>query len=69
MRPKPRVADRPALAQGVSAIVALLGWETLRGDTDVHHRLADPSIPAIANAWVMPTLPALAWLATFTPHG
>jgi hypothetical protein len=56
----------PALTVGACAIAALLGWEALHGGIRAHHLLADPSMPAISNAWGLLTVPGLAWLAAYT---
>lgn len=49
-----------ALAAGLVALH--LGWEWSQGGIASHHFLADPSMPAISNAWGLLWLPLLAVL-------
>jgi hypothetical protein len=49
-----------ALAAGL--VVLHLGWEWSQGGIRSHHFLADPSMPAISNAWGLLWLPLLALL-------
>ncbi len=49
-----------ALAAGLVAVH--LGWEWSQGGIRSHHFLADPSMPAISNAWGLLWLPLLAFL-------
>lgn len=54
---------RVRLAALAAGLVALhLGWEWARGGIASHHFLADPSMPAISNAWGLLWLPLLAAL-------
>jgi hypothetical protein len=54
---------RLRLAAIAAGLVALhLGWEWSQGGIASHHFLADPSIPAISNAWGLLWLPLLAVL-------
>lgn len=49
-----------ALAAGL--VTVLLGWEWSQGGIISHHLLADPSMPAMPNAWGLLWLPLLAYL-------
>ena len=52
---------RLRLAAVAVGLVALhLGWEWSQGGIASHHFLADPSMPAISNAWGLLWLPLLA---------
>lgn len=64
MAPRPLLL--PSVGLGLLAIAALLGWEATHGGIGAHHLLADPSRPAISNAWGLLVVPGLAWLAAIT---
>lgn len=61
MAPRPLLL--PSMGLGLLAIAALLGWEATHGGIGAHHLLADPSKPAISNAWGLLVVPGLGALA------
>ncbi len=62
----PRSLPSLSIALALLAVGALLGWEAMHGGIGAHHLLADPSLPAISNAWGLLVVPGLAWLAALT---